>query len=268
MSLSKNRSFIALTCTQLLGAFNDNVFRQFIMLIALSVSVSWLPVDGQSMAMGVFALPFVLFAILGGSIGDRFRKRDVIVSAKLLEVLVMSLGMAAFYLQQVDTNLSIIAMLGVLFLMGTQSAFFGPSKYGILPEMVNEKDLTRANGIINMTTNVSTILGTVVAGLLFTYLSGGDNPAAANPYWWSGFFFVTVALLGWITSHTITEGKPAADPERPLRWNPITGFKEIKFLLKDRALFGAIIATSWFYLVGALALSVLNVCGDEILSLP
>ncbi len=267
MALGSNRSFIALTCTQLLGAFNDNVFRQFILLIALNVTVSWLPIDGQSMAMAVFALPFVLFAILGGSIGDRIRKRNVIVAAKMLEIGVMALGMGAFALQGIDPNLSIIAMLGVLFLMGTQSAFFGPSKYGILPEMVNEKDLTRANGIVNMTTNVAIILGTVVAGFIFTYLHGVDEVSAGHPYWWSGFFFITVALVGWSSSLFIGEGRPAADPDRPLRWNPIDGLREVKFLSEDRALLGAVLATGWFYLVGALALSVLNVCGKEVLDL-
>lgn len=267
LALGNNRSFKALTVTQLLGAFNDNVFRQFILLIALNVSVSWLPIDGQSMAMGVFALPFVLFAILGGSIGDRFRKRDVIVAAKMLEIFAMALGMAAFFLQGIDPNLSIIAMLGVLFLMGTQSAFFGPSKYGILPEMVNEKDLTRANGIVNMTTNVAIILGTVVAGLLFTFLNGDNYPPAAHPYWWSGFFFIAVAAVGWGSSLYIGKGRDAADPERPLRWNPIDGIREVKFLASDRPLLGAVLATSWFFLIGALALSVLNVCGKEILGL-
>ena len=268
MSLRENNSFHALTGAQLLGAFNDNVFRQFIMLIAIKVSVDWMPVDGQSMAMAVFALPFVLFAVLGGSLADRFSKRQVIVVAKGMEVMAMALGMAAFALQGINPNLSIIAMLSVLFLMGTQSAFFGPSKYGILPEMVLEKDLTRANGIINMTTNVATILGTVVAGAMFIFLHPGGDLATGHPNWWSGFFFITVALIGWGISTRIAKGRGSADPARALNFNPLSGFGEIRFLFKDRPLFGAVIATSWFYLIGALALLVLNVFGTEVLDLP
>ena len=118
-----------------------------------------------------------------------------------------------------------------------------------------------------MTTNVAIILGTVVAGLIFTYLHGVDEVSAGHPYWWSGFFFITVALVGWSSSLFIGEGRPAADPHRPLRWNPIDGLREVKFLAEDRALLGAVLATGWFYLVGALALSVLNVCGKEVLDL-
>ncbi|MDG2083741.1 MAG: MFS transporter, partial [Planctomycetota bacterium] len=137
----KTRSFSALTCTQFLGAFNDNVFKQFVLLIAMSISLDWLPIDSQSVAMGLFSLPFVIFAVIGGSIADRFPKRTVIIMAKLGEVLIMTLGMLAFALASVDQDLSVMAMMGVLFLMGTQSAFFGPSKYGIIPDMVKEADL-------------------------------------------------------------------------------------------------------------------------------
>ncbi|MBT5737832.1 MAG: MFS transporter [Planctomycetes bacterium] len=268
MSLKNHSSFKALTGAQLLGAFNDNVFRQFILLIAARVTVEWLPIDPQAAVMAVFALPFVLFAVLGGSIADRFPKRRVIVIAKAVEILAMALGMAAFALQEIHPDLSIIAMLTVLFLMGTQSAFFGPSKYGILPEMVSEKDLTRANGIINMTTNVATILGVVVAGALFTYLHPTDDLKSGHPNWWSGFFFISVALIGWLISRKIARGKSAADPQRNLNWNPVSGIAEIKHLFGDRPLFGAVIATSWFFLIGALALSVLNEFGRVVLQLP
>ena len=182
----KTRSFSALTCTQFLGAFNDNVFKQFVLLIAMSLSLDWLPIDSQSMAMGLFALPFVIFAVIGGSIGDRFPKRTVIIMAKLGEVLIMTLGMLAFALASVDQDLSVMAMMGVLFLMGTQSAFFGPSKYGIIPEMVKEADLTRANAIISMTTNMAIILGTAFAGFMFLYLNPGGDLSKGSPNWWSG----------------------------------------------------------------------------------
>ena len=139
----RNRSFLALTGTQFLGAFNDNIFKQFILLIALQMNLEHLPLDPQAMAMGVFAFPFVLFACLGGSIADRLPKRRVIFIVKITEILVMVLGMGAFFLAQIDPDLAILAMMAVLFLMGTQSAFFGPSKFGIIPEMVKESNLKK-----------------------------------------------------------------------------------------------------------------------------
>ncbi len=268
MAPLQDRSFFSLAAAQLLGAFNDNVFRQFILLIAGRVTLDWISIDTQSVVMAVFATPFVIFAVLGGSIADRFPKRKVIVIAKGMEVLAMLLGMAAFALQAIDPDLAIFAMLGVLFLMGTQSAFFGPSKYGILPELVPERDLTRANGVINMTTNVASILGVVVAGAMFTFLHPDGDLSSGNPNWWSGYFFVSVALIGWLVARRITRGTTAADPERELNWNPTAGLGEIKYLFSDRPLFGAVLASSWFYLIGALSISVLNEFGREVMTLP
>ncbi|NCG12169.1 MAG: MFS transporter [Planctomycetia bacterium] len=260
----KTRSFSALTCTQFLGAFNDNVFKQFVLLIAMSLSLDWLPIDSQSMAMGLFALPFVIFAVIGGSIGDRFPKRTVIIMAKLGEVLIMALGMLAFALASVDQDLGVMAMMGVLFLMGTQSAFFGPSKYGIIPEMVKEADLTRANAIISMTTNLAIILGTAFAGLMFLYLNPGGDLSKGSPNWWSGILFISIGLIGWISARFIESGKKPSAPMRRLEWNPIT---ELKALAKDKPLLGAVLSTGWFYLIGGLTMVSLNECGIKILNM-
>ncbi|OUU23200.1 MAG: hypothetical protein CBC13_06270 [Planctomycetia bacterium TMED53] len=260
----KNRSFLALTATQFLGAFNDNIFKQFILLIALQMSLEYLPLDAQAVAMGIFAFPFVMFACLGGSIADRVPKRRVIILVKLSEIFVMILGMGAFFLAKSDPDLGIMAMMGVLFLMGTQSAFFGPSKFGIIPETVSESNLTRANAIISMTSNIAIILGTTFAGLMFLFLNPGGDLTQGYPNWYSGVIFIFIAIIGWICAQKIKSGAEASAPHRKLEWNPI---HELRHLATDKPLLGAVISTGWFFLIGALALASLNVCGKEVLSL-
>ena len=260
----RNRSFLSLTVTQVLGAFNDNIFKQFILLIALQMSLEFLPLDAQAMAMGVFAFPFVLFACLGGSIADRLPKRRVISLAKAGEIVIMTLGMGAFFLAEANPDLAIMAMMAVLFLMGTQSAFFGPSKFGIIPEMVQESDLTRANAIISMTTNIAIILGTTFAGLMFLHLNPGGDLTQGEPNWYSGFIFISIGIIGWISAQFITAGSEASAPERKLEWNPIHA---LRYLAKDKPLLGAVISAGWFYLIGGLALASVNVCGKEVLML-
>ena len=260
----RNRSFLGLTVTQFLGAFNDNIFKQFILLIALQMSLEYLPLDAQAMAMGVFAFPFVIFACLGGSIADRLPKRRVISLAKAGEIAIMTLGMGAFFLAEKDPDLAIMAMMGVLFLMGTQSAFFGPAKFGIIPEIVRESNLTRANAIISMTTNIAIILGTTFAGLMFLHLNPGGDLTKGDPNWYSGFIFISIAIVGWFSAQSITAGSEASSPERKIEWNPI---HELRHLAKDKPLLGAVISAGWFYLIGALALASLNVCGKEVLML-
>jgi acyl-[acyl-carrier-protein]-phospholipid O-acyltransferase/long-chain-fatty-acid--[acyl-carrier-protein] ligase len=142
--LTRDRSFFGITATQFLGAFNDNFYKQLMLLLAIPVVPGTL--DQQQVATIVFALPFVLFSGIAGHLSDKYSKNRVIVLAKAAEIGIMGLGL--------------------MFLMGIHSAFFGPSKYGILPELFRNKDLPRANGIVLMTTFLAIIFGTVSAGFL------------------------------------------------------------------------------------------------------
>ncbi len=266
----KDRSFVALTVSQCLGAFNDNVYRQFILLLAVGVTIPWLPegIDNQAVALACFSLPFVVFSLFAGSLADKFSKRSIIVRMNIAEIVAMVLGTLAFLLHdllpdQSGVNASVIASMLVLFFMGTQSAIFGPSKYGSIPEIVDEKNLTRANSIISMTTNLGIVFGAVVAGALITFLHASDTP-----FYYSGVFFITVAILGWCASLFIHD-LPPADPGRKLETNflalPKHALGEAKFLAKDRDLFGAVLADGWFYLVSASALPVFNVYAINVL---
>ncbi|MEM7167336.1 MAG: MFS transporter [Planctomycetota bacterium] len=257
------RSFWLLNTSQFLGAFNDNAFKQFVLVLALhltstkAITLDWWPDDPQPIAMAMFALPFVLFALLGGFFADRFPKRSVIVAMNFVEVSVMGLAMLALYIGASNVNAGVLLVLCVLFLMGTQSAFFGPSKYGSLPELVEGPRLSWANGVVNMSTNLAIIFGTALP--VFLFLKDRDLP-----YFYSGFFFVAVAAIGWSISLFI-RGKAAANPH--LRFNagtlavPIHAIKELRHVAKDKELLLAILAESWFYLIGASILAVLNAYG-------
>jgi acyl-[acyl-carrier-protein]-phospholipid O-acyltransferase/long-chain-fatty-acid--[acyl-carrier-protein] ligase len=144
-----------------LGAFNDNFYKQLMLLLAIPVVPGTL--DQQQVATIVFALPFVLFSGIAGHLSDKYSKNRVIVLAKAAEIGIMGLGLIGFLMYGATGYRGLLA---VLFLMGIHSAFFGPSKYGILPELFRNKDLPRANGIVLMTTFLAIIFGTVSAGFL------------------------------------------------------------------------------------------------------
>ncbi|MGE3167227.1 MAG: MFS transporter, partial [Planctomycetota bacterium] len=262
-------SFWVLTGAQFLGAFNDNFFKQFILVLALhlskqqSITIPWWPDDPQAIAGAVFAVPFVLFALCAGYIADRFSRRTIVVAMKFVEIVVMALGLGALYYGTKDVNAGVMIAMGVLFLMGTQSAFFGPAKYGSIPEMVPEPRLSWANGIVQMTTMVAIILGTSIP--LFQYQLDQDIP-----FYTAGYLFVAIAVVGWCLSLGI-RGRPAADPTRRFSLRlflvPTEVVGELRFAARDRELLLAIFGGAWFVLVGALALFAINSYGQNELGL-
>ncbi len=208
------------------------------------------PQDMQWIAMFVFALPFLLFSGLAGFLSDRFSKRRVIVWSKVAEIAVMLLGMAAFALHDV---VGLAGAMAVLFLMGLQSAFFGPGKYGILPEMLRESDLPRANGFILMTTFLAIILGQAAGGFLSESLAGR--------LWMVSGLCVVIAVLGTATSLLIRR-MPAARPD--LRFDPSSATvpHDLRQLLRrDRPLWMALVVYSTFWLVAGVANSAVNSLG-------
>ncbi len=170
--LYQDRSFWGMTITQFLGAFNDNLFKQLMLLLALKVAVA----DRQPVAMLVFSAPFLLFSGFAGYLSDRYSKRWIVVLSKVAEIGAMALGLLGFFFYD---HVGFTGLLVVLFLMGAQSAFFGPGKYGILPEMLRKSDLPRANGLILMTTFLAIIFGTAAAGLLSEMAS--EPPDVRSP---------------------------------------------------------------------------------------
>ena len=246
----RGRSFWALIATQFLGAFNDNVFKMIVMLF---VSAGLIASEGGAKYLAAstatFAIAYIVFSAYAGYLADRFSKRRLIVLAKVAEIVVMA--MAFFALLAGDRISPIIA----LFLMAVQSTFFSPAKYGILPEILDDEELSQGNGIINMTTYVAIILGTVAGGWLMAAFGGAtvvDGKAAYHgPIHHAAFVLIAIALLGTITSLFV--GKvPASGSQKRFRLNFLAdSFAGIRRVRKDRPLFLAMLANMYVWVFGA-----------------
>src|SRR4029079_7819835 len=205
--LFRDRSFWGMTATQFLGAFNDNLFKQLMLLLAIPVGAAAAArADEQGLATMIFSLPFVLFSGFAGYLSDRYSKRTMIVLCKVAEIGIMSLGMIGF-LAYAQTGYA--GLLAVLFLMGTHSAFFGPGKYGILPELFRETDLPRANGVILMTTFLAIIFGTASAGFLGELLYNAAGERVPERLWIGALACVGIAAVGTIASLLVRPVPPA-----------------------------------------------------------
>jgi MFS family permease len=265
-SLFRDRSFWGMTATQFLGAFNDNLFKQLVLLLAVGGGASAVatqfvesaanPIprsgpDIQSLAMFLFALPFLLFSGFAGYMSERLSKRTVVVACKVAEIGIVLLGMAAFASWN-QTGMA--GLLAVLFLMGTHSAFFGPPKWGILPELFAEGDLPQANGVILMTTFLAIIFGTALAGTLVDWFG-------VQRLWLASTACLVVAVAGTQTALLIRP-LPAVDPRLPFRWSALTVPAEIADLLRrDRQLLLAMLASCMFWMIGGIVQPTVNSLG-------
>jgi len=259
--LRRDRAFHGMTATQFLGAFNDNVFKQLVLLICVDYVIQQqLEKDTyQPIAQGLFALPFVLFSGFGGFLSDIRRKRSVIVLCKVAEIVVMTAGMVAFLAGELYSSSLIVMLFGVLFLMGMQSAFFGPAKYGILPEMLHEHDLPAANGVIQMTTFLAIIFGTAAAGFAKTWFQ--------DRLWMVSGLCVLIAITGTLTS-LIVRRTPVADPDAKFDLSAIGINRHTwKLLRSDRSLLGVLLVSSLFWFVGGTLLPAVNTFGKQQLGL-
>lgn len=238
----ERRSFAGFVATQFAGAANDNVLRTFIALQA--TSGMWRETAGPG-AAGVitilFTVPFLILSGFAGQFADRYSKRTMIVGLKAVEVAVMALACVALVVG------NYWAMLGVLLLMCTQSAFFGPAKYGAIPEIVSESRLSRANGTVNMTTNLAVIAGMIAGGHLSHGYAGGVGGI--------GVALLAIAVAGTVVATTI-RALPPSDPTlriRPWLVRPIVAsFRE---MARDRALLRIAFSWGYFYFVAAIVIS-------------
>jgi MFS family permease len=231
--LDKNfRYFVA---TQFLGAFNDNLFKQLALFLAARLLFPGKDVQGYALA--VFSIPFVLFSGLAGDLSERFGKQRIMVQMKRAEVVILLLGAVALQLK------SWPLLLITLFLMGTHSAFFGPAKYGAIPELVATQDLVRANGITTMTTFLSVLLAGALAGPLLDVLQG--------ELWVTGTLCVAFAFLGLWTALQIRNLPPQA-PQLVVGRNPFGSmWQTAKDLRQRQGLLTLVFLNSAFYFNGA-----------------
>ena len=206
---SSNRGFLWLNVTQFCGAANDNILKQVIVfgVAAGGIWADQLGAGAQAIGSLCLAGPFVLFSGFAGQFCDRYSKRDVAIVVKLSDIAIALLAMAGLWM----TNLWIV--LGSLILIATQSAFFGPAKYGILPEILDRKQLSRANGTINMFTYIAVILGCAIGGPLYDAYAPDKSafPNAVPLLWLPGLVVVAVGLIGTIGAF----GIPRLAPQNP-----------------------------------------------------
>ncbi len=239
-SLLGKRRFGPFFLTQFLGAFNDNIFKNALIILIAFQGAKLASADTNTLinlSAGLFILPFFLFSATFGQLADKYEKPRMIRLIKLMEIAIM-LGVAlAFYLG------SLPLLIGLLFLMGTQSTLFGPIKYSILPQLLKEEELVGGNGLVETGTFLAILLGTMVGGILIGLPEVGVMLVSIT--------LVAVALLGYLASRSIPFLRPVA-PELRINWNPLTEtWRNFHFMRRNRTVFLSILGISWFWLFGA-----------------
>ncbi len=253
-SLLRHRGFVALLTSHALGVFNDNAFKTIMALYALSQATSAQESSRfVSLAAAVFVVPYLIFSSYAGYLADRYSKRSVIVVMKLLEVVIMGLGVAA-----AATN-HLSALLAVLFFLGVHSALLSPAKLGILPEILRDEDLSRANGLMELSTYSSIIAGTVLGGLLFASFSTHLPSAIA--------LLVAAAAIGAVISLTVPK-VAASGSQRPFRVNFIGEcWSSLREVQANRPLFLTVLGIAYFWLLGSIFLINVLVYGKSLMHL-
>ena len=234
---TKQIGFKALLITQFLEAFNDNALK----VVVTFVAIDYFAKEGTffvSLAGAVFILPFLLFSMTAGYLADRFSKKKIIVIAKMAELVILVFGMATF------VHINMYGMLAVLFFMGLHSAFFSPSKYAILPEILPEDELSEGNGQMQMWTYAAIILGQAGGGYLLQVFGAEIFKAY--------FVFMGLAIAGIVTSLFITN-VPASGTTRKMEWN-ILGevYRNMASVKSNRAIFLSVIGLIYFSFLGGI----------------
>ena len=236
ITLLSSRRFRPFFITQLLGAFNDNLYKNgltiFIAFQALGVTQQQSN-NLVNIAAGLFILPFFLFSPIAGQLADKYEKSMLIRRIKLLEIAIMLLGAGAFLLQ--SPNL----LVAILFLMGTQSALFGPVKYSLLPQALYPAELVGGNALVSFGTFVAILAGLIVSVYLMTL--GIVSMAVA---------IVLVAAAGYWASRGIPRLEPAA-PELRISFNiPRQALHSLRDARANTTVFYSILGISWFWFIG------------------
>ena len=238
-SLLKTRRFLPLFLTQYLGAFNDNIFKSALVILITYATAEELGAD-----------PALLVTAAAGQIADKYSKPALIRKLKMTEFLVMALAAAGFAWG------NIYFLMFVLFMMGTQSSFFGPLKYSILPDLIENKNLISANALVEAATFVAILLGTIIGGVFILKASGVLIISV---------LVMVVAILGWLSSRYIPDYN-IAHPNHRVSFNFSSAtWRLLRQVRPQTQVFNAILGISWFWLVGFIFLAHLPLYGQSIL---
>jgi 1-acyl-sn-glycerol-3-phosphate acyltransferase len=226
---------------QFLGAMNDNVFKQALVILLAYQTASFTTMSSdtlQNLAQALFILPFFLFSATAGQLADKVEKSRLITITVAIELLVMALGAVGFFLH------NLWLLLVSLFLGGVQSAFFGPVKYAILPQQLREHELIGGNGLVEMGTSIAILIGMVVGGWMI-----------AQPGWGlTGVAVLTCALsAAGIALSRLIPNAPPPDPGLRINWNPASEtWRILRFTAQNRTVFHSVLGVSWFWFYGAM----------------
>ncbi len=246
--------FWSLIATQFQGAFNENGLKQLIIFLILAMNLAKEDRDRLVPIVGfLFSAPFILFSMIGGYFADRFSKRNVTIWTKVFEILIMMLALAALATRNLPLEMAAV------FLASTQAAIFGPSKYGLLPELLPQERLSWGNGVLELGTFIAIIAGSVAAGFMAEGFSGRQA--------YSGAILVGCSLVGLLCSQGISR-VGAADPLKKFRAN-IFGdlWSQGKLIRSDRVLRLAVLGNTYFWFLGALLQFDIIVYGQDVLRL-
>ncbi len=246
--LLAQRRFLPFFLSQALGSFNDNVFKQAFVALVVFVGAIRTGVSDANFSLlagALFILPFFLFSALGGQLADKYDKARLARWIKGAEILLM-IGAAAGFLMK-----SAPILLAIMFLMGLQSTLFGPLKYGILPQVLKDEELTGGNGLVESATMVAILLGTLAGTTMVGDPEIGLMLTAA--------VVIAVAMAGWLAALAMPATAPV-DATLKVNWNPFTEtWRSLKFLAGNRTVFLSCLGISWFWFYGSMYFLILPV---------
>ena len=257
------RGFWALIAAQFLGAFNDNAWKMALLWLArVTIANEEERTSLVALASALFMAPFALFSMQAGAISDRFSKRTVLNWAKGAEMVILGLGVVVFL-----SGGSFWALLAVLFLMGTHSTYYGPAKYGVLPEILPPERLSWGNGVLELFTFLAIILGTVAGTALPPLFKPTGAPIAGSNLYLLALCLFGLSMTGWLLSLLLGR-VPSADPKRRVSFNPLQGLvAKSRLVFESRVLWLTLLGTVYFWAVGALALQNIQFYGESALGL-
>ena len=242
-ALLRQRRFAPFFWTQFSGAANDNLFKfAFTVMVTYQLSVDWMPPAMAGLVIGaLFILPFLLFSATSGQLTDKYDKTKMIRFVKNLEIAIMLVAAVGF----IAGNIPILLL--CTFLMGVHSTLFGPVKFAYMPQVLNERELTGGNGMVEMGTFVAILLGNVAGGLLVALPGIGHTTVAVA--------CVVAALAGRAVAQFIPS-VPATDPGLTINWNPFTEtWRNLKLAHENIVVFRSLLGISWMWFFGAVFLS-------------
>ncbi|MBB4222709.1 MFS transporter [Variovorax guangxiensis] len=252
-ALLGQRRFAPFFWTQFAGAANDNLFKfAFTVMVTYQLQLSWMPPSMAGLVIGaLFILPFLLFSATSGQLTDKFDKTKMIRFVKDLEIVIMLIAAWGF------VTANAVVLLGCVFLMGLHSTLFGPVKFAYLPQVLDARELTGGNGMVEMGTFVAILLGQVAGGLLVALPNVGHTSVAVG--------CVLLALVGRGVAQAIPRA-PATDPGLVINWNPVSEtWRNLKLANQNVVVFRSLLGISWMWFFGAVFLSQFPSFAKEVL---